>query len=164
MTHKTSNKLEALQSLKAESHNRLSASDKIADCLTQMIGSMWFLNFNIILFIVWIIINLNIVPGISAIDPFPFEMLTTIVSLEAIVLSIVVLISQNNAAKLADMREEIDLHINTIAEREITKVIELVIKLAKKNGIEIDSDEELKAMLEPLDRRKIEKNIEKEIN
>jgi uncharacterized membrane protein len=163
MHNKINYKSETVQSLKAQSHRHSTLSNRIADCITELVGSMWFLSLNILSFVFWIILNSNFIPGLTAFDPFPFEMLTTIVSLEAIILSIAVLISQNNAAKIADMREEIDLHINTIAEREITKVMELVIDIAKKNNIKVEEDPELETMLKPLSRAKIERSIEKQL-
>ena len=85
------------------------------------------------------------------------------VSLEAIFLAITVLISQNRAAKIDDLRDEIDLQINTISEEEITKMIELQLLLLKKNGIDVSKDPELEQMLEPMDTEKIEESLKREI-
>ena len=54
-------------------------------------------------------------PGIKPFDPYPFGFLTMVVSLEAIILAILVLISQNRASRVDDIREEIDLQVNIIA-------------------------------------------------
>ena len=86
-----------------------------------------------------------------------------IVSLEAIGLAIVVLISQNRAAQIAELREEIDLRMDVIAEEEITKLLEIVVKVARKQGIDLSHDHELQEMLEPTDTEEIERIIEEEI-
>lgn len=78
-------------------------------------------------------------------------------------MAIIVLISQNRAAKIDDLREEIDLHINTIAEKQITKKIELLVHLLKKNGTDVSKDLELQQMLEPTDKEKIERSLKNQI-
>ena len=107
--------------------------------------------------------NTGFIYFIQPFDPFPFGLLTMIVSLEAIFLAIIVLISQNRAAKIDDLRAETDLQINTITEEEITKVMELQVLLLKKNGIDVSHDPELMQMLEPTDLDRIEKSLEEQI-
>jgi uncharacterized membrane protein len=106
---------------------------------------------------------LGFIPFISIFDPFPFGMLTMVVSLEAIVLAVIVLISQNRAARISELREEIDIQVNMIAETEITKIMKLITVLLEKNGVNIATDPELKKMLEPIDIKKIEAELEKQI-
>lgn len=152
----------AIESFEAKANANRSFSEKIADTITARFGSMSFLIINASWFFAWIIINTGLVPVIPRFDPFPFGLLTMIVSLEAIFLAIIVLISQNRAAKIDDLREEVDLQVNTIAEEEITKIIELQVLLLKKNGIDVSNDKEIKQMLEPTDTNKIEKLLEKQ--
>lgn len=152
-----------VQSLKAKTDAKRTLSAKIADALTQGSGSMTFFILNFVWFAVWIVINTGMIPGIPVFDPFPFGLLTMIVSLEAIGLAIVVLISQNRAAHIADLREEIDLRMDMIAEEEITKLLCIVVKLAEKHGIDLSGDEDLQAMLEPTNTDEIEEILEKEI-
>ena len=61
-------------------------------------------------------------------------------SLEAIFLSIFVLIAQNRSARVDELRSEIDLHLNTIAEEELTKLLQIVTLLADKLGVDISAD------------------------
>lgn len=151
-----------IQSFENKSKASRTFSERTADYITAQLGSMSFLIINALWFFLWIITNTGVVTGIAAFDPFPFGLLTMLVSLEAIFLAIIVLISQNRAAKIDDLREEIDLQINTIAEEEITKMMELQIMLLKKNGIDVSRDRELQQMLEPIDPDKIQAILEKE--
>ncbi len=153
-----------IQSFEAKSKTNRTYPEKVADLITSRLGSMPFLLINATWFSIWITINVGLIPIIPPFDPFPFGLLTMIVSLEAIFLAIVVLISQNRTAKIDNLREEIDLQINTISEEEITKMMELQILLLKKNGIDVSNDNELQEMLEPLDSEEIEKSLEKQIN
>ncbi len=152
-----------IRSLKARQDAKRSRSEKIADFMTTIFGSVAFLIVNILWFIFWFIINLKLIPAISVFDPFPFGLLTVIVSLEAIALAIFVLISQNRASKIADLREEIDLQVDMLTERELTKLMQLVCAIAEKQGIDLSHDEELQTMLEPTSMGKIEHALEKQV-
>lgn len=156
-------KREIYQSLKAKADARRSATEKIADKLTQIFGTMTFLILNMVWFAAWIIANVEIIPGLEPFDPFPFGFLTMIVSLEAIGLAIIVLISQNRAAKIGDLRQEVDLSINVKSETEITKILQMVRLLLEKNGVDVSEDKELAAMLRPTDLEKVEEELEKEV-
>jgi len=153
-----------IESFEAKANANRSLSEKIADYITIRLGSMLFLAINCCWFIFWIVINTGYFPIISVFDPFPFGFLTMVVSLEAIFLAIIVLISQNRAAKIDDLRAEIELQISTIAEEEITKMMELQVLLLKKNGIDVSGDKELQQMLEPVDTETLEKSLKNQIS
>lgn len=152
-----------VQSIKAKANMRRSGSEKFADWMTEFFGTIEFLWFNIIWFVVWLLINTGAIPFLPIFDPFPFGVLTMVVSLEAIFLAVIVLISQNRAARISELREEIDIQVNIIAETEITKIIKLVIVLLEKNGVSVSTDPELRKMLSPIDMEHIEQELEKQI-
>ncbi len=150
-------------SIKAKADAKRTLTEKMADWMTAKFGSNGFLLFNATLFIVWILINTGQITLVAPFDPFPFSLLTTIVSLEAIILSIFVLVSQNRTAKVDDLREETHLQLNLISEREITKLIKMISLLLEKQGIDLSQDPELHRMLRPVSEEEIEKRLEKEI-
>jgi len=78
-------------------------------------------------------------------------------------LEISVLISQNRNAKIDELREEIDLQINLISQKEATKIIKMLALLLEKEGIDLSQDPELKKMIRPVSEAEIEKRLEKEI-
>jgi uncharacterized membrane protein len=86
--------------------------DRIADRITSFAGSMAFVYLHVAWFAVWIVMN---VTG-WRFDPFPFGLLTLIVSLEAIFLSTFVMISQNRESANSDLRAEIDFETNARSE------------------------------------------------
>jgi uncharacterized membrane protein len=151
-----------IHSLKAKADAKRSWSEKVADWMTAHFGSMGFLALNVIWFLTWLVVNAELFPGIAAFDPFPFSLLTMIVSLEAIILSVFVMISQNRAAKVAELREEVDLQVDIITEAELTKLLIMMKKLLEKNGIDI-SDLDLTDMLKPTDMDKLEEALEEEV-
>lgn len=146
------------KSFEAQALKHRSFFTQIADDLTSTFGSSTFLVVNIIWFIVWIGINLGLVADIPPFDPFPFGLLTMVVSLEAIVLAIVILVSQNRQSYISSVREELHLQINLIAEEEVTKVLKLLAEIRKKMGIE-EEDPELNEMVERINTSYIERTI-----
>lgn len=102
--------------------------ERVADWIAWFSGSMPFLAINLIWFISWITLNTLILPqnpdGTRGFDPFPFGLLTMIVSLEAIFLSCFVLISQNRQAEKDRVRADIEYEVNIKAELEVAHLHE----------------------------------------
>jgi uncharacterized membrane protein len=113
--------------------------DRIADAITSISGNMIFVYVHILWFGVWIIVNGGNF-GIEPFDPFPYGLLTMIVSLEAIFLSTFVLISQNRSSREAEHRAELDMHIGLLAEQELTRVLQMLDAIQDKLGIDNDGD------------------------
>lgn len=153
-----------IKSYRARADAKRTPIEKLADFMTSKLGSVAFLGLNAAWFVIWILINTDNFFGAEVFDPFPFGLLTMIVSLEAIALAIIVLISQNRAAKVAEIREEVDLYINSNTELEVTKAISLIMLLLKKNGIDVENDPELRKMLHNTSNAQIESLIEKELS
>jgi CRP/FNR family cyclic AMP-dependent transcriptional regulator len=106
-----------------EVEEHLSLLQRIADWIAWFSGSMPFLILNAVWFIVWIAIN-TMPLGIRQFDPFPFGLLTMIVSLEAIFLSCFVLISQNRQSEKDHVRSDIEYEVNIKAELEVAHLHE----------------------------------------
>ena len=90
----------------------LTEQDRIADKVTGFAGSLKFVYLHGIWFAAWIIINVGLIGLGLEFDPFPFGLLTMIVSLEAIFLSTFVMVSQNRQGKRSDLRSQIDFESN----------------------------------------------------
>ena len=100
----------------AESHSLL---HKIIDAIAEFAGSIPFLMIHVVLFAAWLTLNSVQIPGIPQFDPYPFGFLTLSVSLEAIFLSVFVLLSQNRQAAKDRVRSDIEYDVNLKAELEI---------------------------------------------
>ncbi|MEO6589308.1 MAG: DUF1003 domain-containing protein [Pyrinomonadaceae bacterium] len=117
---------------------KLTAVQRLTDWMAWFSGSLHFLVITVVWFAVWIAVN--ILPlGVSKFDPFPFGLLTMIVSLEAIFLSCFVLISQNRQAEKDHIRSDIEYDVNIKAEMEIAHLHEKTDRMSE-------------AILEKLDR------------
>lgn len=148
----------AFRAIKASHSGDETAMHVVAHRLTDIASSTGFFVFHAIAFAVWIIWNLGIV-GLPQFDPFPFGLLTMIVSLEAIFLSIFVLMTQSRESAIAELREELNLQVNLRMEEEVTKTLHLVAGLYSRLGKTLAEDPELAEMLQPLDARKIELEV-----
>ena len=122
-----------------------SYSERASDRITAFSGSMLFIGLHAAWFAAWIIVNLPGVPW-SRFDAYPFGLLTMIVSLEAIFLSTFVLVTQNRQAAAADRRARVDLQVNVIAEREVTRLVQLVAEIHQALGLPDVADQELRGM------------------
>jgi uncharacterized membrane protein len=116
--------------------------DRIADAITSFSGRMSFVYVHIIWFVAWILLNTGSF-GVPPFDPFPYGLLTMVVSLEAIFLATFVLISQNRLSREAEHRADLDMHIGLLTEHELTRVLQMLDAIQAKLGIEDDEDNEL---------------------
>jgi uncharacterized membrane protein len=96
---------------------------RAADWISWFSGSMPFLLIHTVWFIAWIVFNTGAF-GIKEFDPYPYGLLTMIVSLEAIFLSCIVLISQNRQAEKDRIRSDIEYEVNVKAELEVAHLHE----------------------------------------
>ncbi|MFZ1239704.1 MAG: DUF1003 domain-containing protein [Anaerolineae bacterium] len=126
--------------LKAASERSL--QDRIADAITSFSGHMVFVYVHLVWFSVWILLNTGRV-GVRPFDPFPYGLLTMVVSLEAIFLATFVLISQNRLSQEAERRADLDLHIGLLTEHELTRVLQMLDAIQDKMGIANHVDSEL---------------------
>ena len=132
--------------------------EHVADWLTRVASSTPFLLAHLAWFGAWILWNAVLAP--EPFDPFPFGLLTMIVSLEAIFLSIFVLMSQRRESQIAELREEVTLEIDMRTEEEVTKILQLVAGLYGRLGFPLSADDqELQTMLQPLDRERIAQEL-----
>ncbi len=152
-----------IRSFEAKAMRKRPLSVKLADKLTKFFGSLWFLLINLFFFAFWIVANTNLIPGIPSFDPYPYVFLITFVSLEAIVLTTVVLMSQNRQSAIGTLRDELQLQVELITEKEISKVLQLLKKVLEKNDVQI-SDDELTEMLNAVDPSYIERKLEEQIS
>jgi uncharacterized membrane protein len=122
--------IDAIKTWERASVHERSRVEQLSDQITRLFAGGPALLFHALWFGFWILANLELIPGVPAFDPFPFQLLTMTVSLEAIFLSLFVLASQNRMTHEADRRANLDLQINLLAEREMTAVLQLLHDIA----------------------------------
>ena len=132
--HPTQQNIEAIAKLEEEALDRRTAAEHTSDAIVNAIGSTPFLLLHVLLVGIWSIVNLNLVPGVKAFDPFPFGILALLLAAESVFLTIFVLISQNRMAP-----SHLDLQVGMLAEQELTVILQLLQKLCHHVGVDIAS-------------------------
>ena len=156
----------AFMAIKAQRAADRSRVEEVAERLNELASSTPFLVFHVIWFVIWLPWNIGAFRpfGLEPFDPYPFGLLTMVVSLEAIFLSIFVLLAQKREAAIAELREELSLQVGLWTEQEVTKTLQLVTGLYRRLGHPLAEDVELKQMLGPLDVHGIEARLLAEID
>jgi len=131
--------------LEASEHQKATTADRIADAITAFSGSIRFVWITTVLVGGWIAANF-LLPGQDRLDPFPFPLLTLVLSVEAIFLSIFILMSQNRAAKISDKRGHLDLQLNMLTEQENTKMLRMLEDIGRVVGAEFCSGPEVEVL------------------
>jgi len=126
----------ALSTREAEEAARAPWSERAARHITAFTGSMGFVAIHVGIVGGWIAVNRGWTP-LMRFDP-SFVILASAASVEAIFLSTFVLISQNRMAALADRRADLDLHISLLTEHELTRLAELLHRVAERLGVPVD--------------------------
>ncbi|HIH31635.1 TPA: DUF1003 domain-containing protein [Candidatus Woesearchaeota archaeon] len=121
---------------------------KIADKITSWAGSMSFVFIHIIWFALWVLANLNYFGPKYVFDPFPFGLLTMIVSLEAIFLATFIMISQNIYSQKSELRAEHEYQVNLEAEKNVAEILAIIKEMRKVEELKDEKIEELKETIE----------------
>lgn len=138
----TKQNIEHIVRLQQQADKKRSGAERLADRVVRVAGDSPFVVFHGVWFGAWILLNLGAVPVIRPWDPFPFGLLTLVVSLEAIFLSLLVLMAQNRLSQDADKRAHLDLQINMLAEQEGTATLKMLEQICERLGIDTAGTEE----------------------
>lgn len=114
-----------------EIDEHLSIGQRVADLIATFSGSIPFLLINLVIFVLWLVAN-TLGPRTLQFDPYPFQFLTMAVSLEAIFLSIFVLVSQNRQSSKDRIKADLDYQVDVKAEMEMTVMASKIHDMERK--------------------------------
>src|ERR1700682_2861658 len=134
--------INVIAQLEHDALGRRTATERVSDVITKLVGNMGFLVARVILIFVWSLVNLHAIPGLKAFDPFPFGVLALIVSSESVFLTICVLIRQNRMARQSERRSHLDLQVGMLADQELTTILQMLQKLCQHMGVNVDSSKQ----------------------
>jgi uncharacterized membrane protein len=117
------NNIEAIAQLERGALDRRSPTERFSEYPVKYLCSIAFLLLNAALMAAWTVINLNLIPGLTPFDRFPFGILALIVAAESILLTVFALISQNRLKRQSDRRARLDLQVGLLAEQEWTALV-----------------------------------------
>jgi uncharacterized membrane protein len=136
----------AIAKLEEEALDRRTRTERDSDAIVKFIGSVKFLVLHVILVLVWVTLNLNLLPSVKPFDP------------------ICVLISQNRMARQAERRSHLDLQVGMLAEQELTMMLQMLQKLCQHSGVDVRSaTRQVQGFSETTDVHKLATELEEKL-
>ncbi len=132
---------------------------RVAHAVGAFVGSIWFVVLHLVVFGTWLGLNSGLWPSL-VFDPYPFALLGTTVSAESVILTTFVLVKQNRESERASQRSNLDLQVNLLAEKEVTKVLQIVQRISDRVGAERLGDPELQELLAETAVTELAQNLE----
>ena len=153
----TEKNIDAILREEEERRKQKPVAYRVVQTIARFSGSLSFLWLQVAWFAIWIGYNLVFKPF----DPYPFPFLMLVVSLEAIFLSVLILISQNMSATESERRHHLDLQMNLLTERETTAMLRLMTRMADALAVDPAYQEEVRRFAHKTDPTAIFKQIVK---
>jgi uncharacterized membrane protein len=138
-------------------------SDRISDAISAFAGSLWFVLCHIALFTGWAAWN-ALASAPLRFDPYPYGLLTFIVSLEGVLIATFVLIKQNRMAAQSDQRDHLNLQVDLLAEQEMTVVLRMLRRISERLGVDLeDADARTEKLTEETSVYDLMQTLEQEL-
>jgi uncharacterized membrane protein len=136
--------IDAIVKQEEEALERRSSPERFADGVGLFAGSIPFILFQLVLLLAWLLVNGGGIRGLRPFDPYPFSLLGMIVAMEAVILSSFILMRQNRMMRRGELRDHLNLQVDLLAEKEITKVLQMTRAICGHMGLhEIVGDKEI---------------------
>jgi len=162
VSDKLAENINAIEKLERLSASRRSRFSRIGDSVTRLAGTTAAVVVHLLWFTAWIVWNRGLL-GVQAFDPFPFQLLTTIVSLEVIFLTLFVIANQNQFRRDADHRAHVNLQVSMLAEQEMTVVLRMLHRLCDHFGIDTPTPHEITDLAKDTDIRDVAQRVEERV-
>lgn len=135
--------------LQSEARSKRTLEQKLSDWITNAAGHLSFLAIHLIVIIIYLLVNTGVL-GIKPFDPFPFNLLTGLITIEVLFLSTFILITQNRNREEADQRADLDLQMSLLNQYELAHVLKMLDAVEDKMGIPNDENLELQKLEEQI--------------
>ena len=156
--------IDAIPKLEHDALDRRTLTERVSDVITKLVGNVGFLVAQLLLVSGWCLVNVHVIPGLKAFDPFPFGVLALVVSSESVFLTIFVLISQSRMARQSERRSHLDLQVGMLSEQELTTILQMLQKLCQHLGVNVDSSkQEVQSFSKTTDVHKLASELEEKL-
>ena len=157
----TQHNIDAIAKLEHDALDRRTLTERVSDVITKLVGNVGFLVAQLLLVSGWCLVNVHVIPGLKAFDPFPFGVLALVVSSESVFLTIFVLISQSRMARQSERRSHLDLQVGMLSEQELTTILQMLQKLCQHLGVNVESSkQEVQSFSKTTDVHKLASELE----
>jgi uncharacterized membrane protein len=149
----TKDNLELLTQLNEREQAQVSSVQQRIERISRFFGSPTYFAFAMGFIVVWCVVNAwGAHAGWRYVDQPPFFWLQGLVSSNALLLTVAVLIRQNRMAQASEHRSHLDLQINLLSEQKATKILQMVDELQRDlSALRKDPDSQVAEMTQPAD-------------
>jgi uncharacterized membrane protein len=134
-----SKEIDSILALEKEDERQLSRFHKVSHMVGWFVGTIYFVLSQVVLVLLWVLFNAY---SPARFDPYPFPLLSTVLALEAVLLTSFVLIRQNAMDLQSERRNHLELQITLLAEKEATSILRALGEIARKFDIDLSGDAE----------------------
>jgi uncharacterized membrane protein len=132
--------IKAIADLERQALDEASLGERVGHALIRFAGTMFFVAAQMVAMAVWIVWN-GVGPARLRFDPYPYSLLSFIVSFEGVLIATFVLIAQNRMSRHSDARDQLHLQVNLLAEQEMTLMLKLLRRIAQRLDIPETAEE-----------------------
>ena len=133
--------VETVLRVENETQRPHSCSEAMTDAIGGFVGTISFVVAQGLVCGAWVVVNAGTFRQLAPFDPYPYPLLSSITSLEAVLLAAFVLMKQNRMGMVADRRDHLDLQVNLLTEKRATQIIQMLDRLSTRLGVEQHQDE-----------------------
>jgi uncharacterized membrane protein len=164
LTGPTADNIRAIVELERKATRATSRGERVGASITSVAGTISFVSAHVVVLAAWVAWN-TLAGRPLRFDPYPFGLLTFVVSLEGVLLACFVLISQNRMSRQSDQRDHLNLQVNLLAEQEMTLALKLLRQIAGRLQVEPESEDAARAtrLSEDTNVYELVENIEREL-
>src|ERR1700723_4190863 len=153
--------IDAIVKQEEEALERRSSSERFADGIGLFAGSLPFVLFHLVMMVAWLLVNSGQIHGLRPFDPYPFSLLGVTFAVEAVILSSFILMRQNRMMRRGELRNHLNLQIDLLSEKEITKVLQMVRAICGHMGLQnIMADREIRELSETTSIESLSQTLE----
>jgi uncharacterized membrane protein len=153
--------IESIARQEEEALEQRSSAERLADAVGGFAGSLSFVVLHLLLLFAWILVNSGKIPKAQPFDPYPFSLLGVIVAVEAVILSSFILMRQNRMMRRGERRDHLNLQVDLLAEKEITKLLQMGRAICGHLGLQdIMADREIRELSRNTSIESLSKTLE----
>lgn len=158
--HPSIQNIQAVVDLEQQALLHRTPVDRFTDAISGAAASPAFITLHAALVVLWLAGNMR---ASQPFDPYPYSLLTLVLSIEAIFLTGFVLMSQNRMRRQADKRAHLDLQINLLAEQELTAILAMLQALCEQAAVTVPANAALDQLMKATDIQKIAVRLDREL-
>lgn len=118
--------VETIAQVERQLLDQRSRTDRLGEGVARFFGSLSFIAAHVLFIAGWVLLNTNMIPGVSPFDPYPFAFLSLVVGIEFILLTTFVLMNQKHQMRRSEQWANLHLQLSMLTEQEVTKSLQML--------------------------------------